>query len=260
MANELVVGALAAAAFCIVGIRGPGVMGARTLRRGIALWRTEPVSAVEAQSASGRATVVGTAEAVDEPLSSPFEGEDAVAVSWSVRESRGPSTGTGSNSVRIATGTDTTQFRVEDGSGAIRVEPEGAHLDPSKQATVHADRGDENERVERFDRERNPYSRIGKAISTLIKGLPVVDRNRRYIERRIESGEEVLVHGTVDGDHAATASGAVNAAIRDGSGPFVVANAASGKRTWEWFAGAALLLGFAAASVGVAGYLLWLVV
>lgn len=256
MASELVGGVLAAAAFGIAGVLKPGLMGARTLRRGIALWRTGPVSVVEAQSASGRVTVVGTAAPVDEPLSSPFVGEDAVAVSWSVKESRGLN---GTESVRIARGTETTQFRVEDGSGAIRVDPDGAHLVTATQTTVENDRAEENEHVERFDRERDPYSGIAKAVSTLYEWLPVVGPNRRYIERRIEPGEEVLVHGTIDGDHTATASGAVNAAIRDGSGPFVVASASSGKRTWEWFAGAALFLCVAAVFVGVAGYLLWLV-
>lgn len=255
MASELVV-VLAAAAFGIVGLLKPGLMGARTLRRAIALWRTGPVSVVEAQSASGRTTVVGTAEPVDEPLSSPFECEDAVAVSWSVKESRGLN---GTESVRIARGTETAQFRVEDGGGAIRVDPDGAHLVTETQTTVDDDQAEENEHVERFDRERDPYSRIAKAVSKFYEWLPVVDPNRRYIEHRIEPGEEVLVHGTIDGDHTATASGAVDAAIRDGSGPFVVANAASGKRTWEWFAGATLFLGFAAVCVGVAAYLLWLV-
>ena len=220
------------AAFLLAGV-AVWLAAAPAPLTGLRLLRTPdtPVSELLSERPE-RACFAGTiVEAPDtRTVEGPFSGRPAVALAYQVLEERtsrgwwlfGPTLWAPTSFEPIDGGAVGNPFLLDDGTGRVRVAPAGAtfRLDPD--TTVDVAGGD------------SPPSRIRRYIDAnadvddeeLTVGLgPIewgVGDDRRYVERRLEPGDEVLVCGRAR--DARGDVGAVQAVIDDGS-PFLLADA-----------------------------------
>lgn len=201
--------------------------GLRFLRRGVAIWRNDPVSVVEATNADGVVELEGTVEADEEFLNAPFTGTDCVAVDYEIEEYR--SSGKSSSWRTLHRNEGAVPFRVADDTGRILVDPAGADLSLTDGAEVEVDRGETaGGRIAQFLATTDVDPGEGGEFGIGPLSVSTGDR-RRYTERRLDVGERVHVYGPVERDlTAAEAAGDVNAAVRAeaGDGFFVVSDTA----------------------------------
>jgi hypothetical protein len=177
-----------------------------------------------------RACFTGTVVEAEDggTVEAPFSGRRAVALAYQVLEEEssglwwlGFPFGTMTSFEPIDGGAVANPFLLDDGSGQVRVDPSGAtfRLDPD--TTIGVKGGDTPpERIRRYIDSNDDVNDEDVSVN-----LGIVDwgvgTDRRYVERRVEPGDEVLVcGGTRD---ARGAIGAVPAVI-DGGSPFLLAD------------------------------------
>lgn len=179
-----------------------------------------------------RACFTGTVvEAPDgRSVEAPFSGRSAVALAYQVLEER--SSGVGwlvgfpfvsvTHFEPIDGGAVAEPFLLDDGTGKVRVDPGGATFRLDSDTTMRVDGGDSPpERIRRFIGANDDVDDEDVSVSL----GPIdwgVGNDRRYVERRLEPGDEVLVCGA-----ARDARGAVGAvpAVVDRGAPFLLADA-----------------------------------
>lgn len=163
-----------------------------------------------------RIALVGTVEAGEETVQGPFSGRESVALDYEVQEletSYNSSTKTHTTTWEpIHEGSTDRPFVLHDDTGRVRVVPAGAFY------SLELD-----DRIEVGGGERPPdrirrYIEVSDAVdseeTSFDLGPFTIDtgEDRRYVERRLEPGDEVLVFG-----HATQSRGGVgmvNAEIR----------------------------------------------
>lgn len=204
-----------------------------------------------------RTCLVGTVEASDAgTVQAPFTGRDCVALDYAVQEyetSYNAATRTTTSSWDpIHGGVTDRPFVLADGTGRVRVDPAGAYLSLDVDDRIEVDGGDPPpDRIRRFievsDAVDSEETRLDIGPFSLDTG-----EDRRYVERRLEPGDEVLVLGRpvrARGD-----VGTVNAEIRFAEGAsFVVADAGRRAVAGRLLAGSlvALLFGLVFVAVGL---------
>lgn len=147
-----------------------------------------------------RVCLVGTVEASDAgTVQAPFTGRDCVALDFEVQEFESEYNAatktTTSSWDRIHGGATDRPFVLADGSGRVRVNPAGAYLSLGVDDRIEVDGGDRPpERIRRYievsdavDSEETRFDLGPFSINT--------GEDRRYVERRLEPGDEVLVVG-----------------------------------------------------------------
>ena len=179
-----------------------------------------------------RACFTGTVVEVEErgTVEAPFSGHPAVALAYQVLEERssrigwliGFPFGSLTHFEPIDGGAVAEPFLLDDGTGQVRVDPGGATFRLEPDTTVQVDGGDTPpERLRRFIDANADVDDQNQSI-----GLgPIqwgVGKDRRFVERRLEPGDEVVVCGG-----ARDARGAIAAvpAVIDGGSPFLLADA-----------------------------------
>jgi hypothetical protein len=225
----LAVRSLVSLAFVAVG--GYVALGAlRHSALAVRLLRTSRVPVRELMEGTGRqVSLVGTAEAAagHDPLVGPFSGRPSLVVGYEVEEER-TSHDANTNTTRrtwrtIDEGWAGVPFVLDDGTASVRVDPTDAsfsvHLDES---TRVAGGRTPPERIRTFIETNERVDSEGGGFDVGPLRLSS-GRDRRYIEYRIETGDEVCVLGTPRADRGAV--GQVNAVV-DGGSPFVVVDAA----------------------------------
>lgn len=163
-------------------------------------------------------------------VEAPFSGRRAVALAYQVLEERGSTAGwlltfpfgSPSHFEPIDGGAVANSFLLDDGTGQVRVDPGGATFRLEPDSTLQVDGGDAPpERIRRYidsnDDVDDEDVRVG--LGPIEWG---VGTDRRYVERRVEPGDEVLVCGAAR--DARGAVGAVQATI-DGGSTFLLADA-----------------------------------
>ncbi|SFL23390.1 E3 Ubiquitin ligase [Halogranum rubrum] len=216
---------LVAVAFVAIG----GYVAFRSLRYSllaVRLLRTTQVPVRELMEETDRqVALVGTAEAATDhdPLVGPFSGRPSLVVGYEVKEER-TSHDANTNTTRrtwktIDEAWASVPFVLDDGTASVRVDPSEAQ---------YSIRLDESTRVAGG---RTPPERIRSFIETNERvdseegGFDVgpirlsTGRDRKYVEYRVEPGDEVCVLGTPQ--RARGDVGQVNAVVAGGS-PFVV--------------------------------------
>ena len=172
-------------------------------------------------------TVVETPE--NGTVEAPFSSRPAVALAYQVLEEEnsglwwlGFPFGSLTHFEPIDGGAVAEPFLLDDGTGQVRVDPGGATFRLEPDTTVQVDGGDSPpERIRRFIDANADVDDQEQSIGF----GPIewgVGKNRRFVERRLEPGDEVLVCGTAR--DARGAVGAVQATI-DGGRPFLLADA-----------------------------------
>jgi hypothetical protein len=166
----------------------------------------------------GPVALTGTVEH-DDPPQSPFFGSAAVAWMWTVAaKNRHGTTYEGRRAWEDArTGQDGVPFRVDDGTGPVRVEPTGAQFDLA------------GETVE----ERDPGDWPGRAAE--VADLDVGGERFRFRESTVAPGDTVTVLGVASGSPPTVADATDE--------PFVVSD---GPREWTLRRYALRALGFGA--------------
>ena len=180
--------------FFTFAMLGGGVLALAGGLQKARLWRlirstpTSPAGMV----APGPVEVCGTVEA-DGPLArAPFSGREAAYGRWSVLEKR--RAGKGEKWVQVDGGVLGGPFRVRDGSGAVRVDPEGARLDLEQTWSESSGLGkDPPTHVVAFLRSRGRD----------FEGWFGINKAMRFHEEMLYPGQEVYVLGVASMDDGA---------------------------------------------------------
>lgn len=210
------------------------VRGTAAPRLAYALFRTRTGRVSDLMgSHPDRICLVGTVEAIDgETIQAPFTGLECVALDYEVQEfetsHNAATNSTTSSWETIHSGSTDRPFVLGDGTGKVRVNPAGAYLSLGVDDRIEVDGGDRPpERIQR-------YIEVSDAVDSEDTNFDVgpfsiaTGDDRRYVERRLEAGDEVLVLGTPV--QARGEVGMVNAEVRGvPDAPFLVGDA--GRRT-----------------------------
>lgn len=168
--------------------------------------RATPVSSLT--DASGRVVVSGVARRADETVTAPFTRREALAHSWHVEAlSREWSTdGVRHRWAVVDRGKGAVPFLVDDGTGSVLVDPQGATLRLAEAAVP--------------DYEPDPAERDTLDVDFASLRRLAGESDPRYFEARLDEGETVSVHGVVGADGARLDAGRVGLRI-SGSGTLV---------------------------------------
>ncbi|USZ73033.1 E3 ubiquitin ligase family protein [Natronosalvus halobius] len=189
--------------------------GLRELGLAHRIFAREPHTVLDTPN-DGFVELSGTVLAWDDVLESPFTETGCVAVEYTVEEKRRKSTNNGSRTkwVEIDGGTRVVPFRLEDETGNVLVDPQGADLRLTVDTRIRVEGGEAPpapiaryiERDEDVSDENTSLSLGPLEIST--------GRDRRYLERRLDLGEAVHLLGTARRDTTASReTGQVNAVV-----------------------------------------------
>lgn len=248
--------------FALFGLVFVAVGGALALtslnsaRLGLRLLRARPATVSSLMSGMpGQRYFHGTVVALDETVTAPFSGRQAVVAGYEVKEEKqqyNASTKTHSTTWKtIDEGWRAVAFVLDDGSGEIRVDPAGARFVVGADETTRVAGGRRPpEHVVSFI-ERSPD--VGSEAHGFDVGpfrLSTGD-DRKYVERRLEVGDEVGVYGSPRSARGDV--GQVNAVL-DGGSPFVVADAGHRAAGWRVVGSSAVpaLFGLVFVAVGLA--------
>jgi len=107
--------------------------GAVNFRDGYAMWRHEPVDAADARYESGVVEVTGTANPLDDTIVAPYSQEACLAHEYRTKQ-RQNDVGDDDDTPdwrTVERGSDRVPFVVEDDTGTVPVDPEGADISMS---------------------------------------------------------------------------------------------------------------------------------
>lgn len=190
-------------------------------RQMLELLRTPEVDVLDLSLGTrGPVRITGTVTEADEAVESPFSGRECLAVRYEVRD-RAP--GARSGWTTMDTGTDEVPFLLEDHSGSVLVEPDRHRLGTDRRERIDVDRGEEPpERIREFV-EQSDYVESRETSRDL--GIVEVDLgdDRRFVEYRLEPGDQVTVLGEASTESGRTLrSGSVDTVLSAGSTPLFV--------------------------------------
>lgn len=222
-------------------------LGLAELRNAVRIRSEEPDAAMEA-TAGGPVELAGTALVADHTVTGPFSGVDCLLCEYAVLEYK--SSGKSSSWQTVAEDRIGVPFHLEDDTGSVLVDPDGATLNLATEMD-HKVKGGETPpaRIESFIRstpevDSENYTHDLRIVE--IKG----GNDRRYVERRLDVGADVHVVGTARAAVDAPASpGTVNAVVdapevgdasllgrwrrRVAGRPFTVADGGQGEAAWR---------------------------
>lgn len=223
-------------------------------RRALAVLRTPATSLAEAIRSGEQSYVRGTASVAGrdgETVTGPFSGHEALVVGYAVRELRYQTQGTGRPNFQKSWQTieehwTGVPFELDDGSAGARVEPGAADtvLAVDQRTKVKGGRRPP-ERIAAFIEDSGT---VGSEERHYRFG-PIklsAGNDRRYIERRIEPGDEVSVFG-----RATAVDGPTDGSISGGD-PYVLSDAPRGRTGRRLLRGSlpTLAFGLALSAVG----------
>lgn len=205
------------------------------------------------------ACFVGTVTNADGLVEAPFSGERSVALAYEVLEEE-PTTRTGPNPMeRVASGSAAEPFTLDDGTGKLRVDPRGATFRLAPDTNIEVEGGaTPPQRIQRYIDADDSVGDEDLTVSLGPLDLPG-GYDRRYIERRVDPGDRVLVCGAIEDDRSTVGrrpeAGTVPVTLAGGE-PFLLADASKrsvvrgllvGNPVWFLLAG----LCFVVAGVGL---------
>lgn len=178
------------------------------------------------------ACFVGTVTNADGLVEGPFSGERAVGLSYEVLEEE-PTVGWGAWEAarnpfeRVAGGSAAELFTLDDGTGKLRVDPRGASFRLGTDTEVGVLGGTAPpERIQRYidddDAVDDEDRTVGFGPLNLTAGY-----DRKYLERRVNPGDKILVCGAIKDDRGTPDSraeaGTVPVTLTGGE-PFLLAD------------------------------------
>jgi hypothetical protein len=119
----------------VVAFGGAGLVavwwGAVNVRDGFEMWSHEPVDAAAVRHESGVVEVAGTATSLHDTVTAPYSDEDCLAYEYERKERRDDLHDEDDNTSEwrtVDSGEDSVPFLVEDDSGRVPVDPDGANV------------------------------------------------------------------------------------------------------------------------------------
>lgn len=207
--------------------------GSRRLADVYHILRSNPYPVRDLHGYRGPVEITGRAvEGDDGTVTAPFTGSPCLAYTYEVEELR--SQGKGQSWETLDTGMAGVDFVVDDGTGRVLVDPDGAdiHLE-SHPVTVPA--GTElPERLARYVQSTDAVEPQDKTVNLLVTEVTLGNR-QRFTERRLDVGEEVYVYGQATrGPSVEWGSNLVDATVRDGDGTPVFVVSDTDERGTAW--------------------------
>lgn len=176
----------------------------------------DPVPVRDLATRAGPVEIEGTATTDDDQtVQSPFSGTRCLAYEYEVEEYR--SSGKHNTWQTVDEGGDAVSFLVEDETGTVRVDPTGAELH-CEDETVRVDGGTEPpERIAQFIDSTDEVDSQQKTANLLVTELNY-GNDQKFVERRLDAGEDVYVYGEATRASAGGGwgSGLVDALVGDG--------------------------------------------
>jgi hypothetical protein len=174
------------------GLVALAIAGAK-LRPAYHVYRGETDDVIAVERADGPVEVEGTASAIGEPLEAPLTGTPCLAYEYEVEELQ--SSGKNSSWKTVDEGRAATAFRLEDETASVRVDPAGAELALSTDATARVDGGEaEPERIREFLEHESDLESENTSLDLKVVQI-ATGNDRKYHERRLEPGGEAYVFG-----------------------------------------------------------------
>lgn len=168
------------------------------------MYATETNTVASVANRPGTVEIEGTVRPVGDPLTAPFTDAECVVYEYTIEALRRDHDDGGTDWETIDSGGERVPFRIEDDTGSVLVEPAGADLRLDAQRVFRARPGEK------------PPSGVARFLSSVEIGGFTVNggEDRRYTERRLDSGERVYVLGPARHDPSVSeAAGEVNAVI-----------------------------------------------
>ncbi|SFB69441.1 E3 Ubiquitin ligase [Halobiforma haloterrestris] len=211
--------------FVVVGI-GLVAGGCWKLRPAYHVYRGDTDDVVAIERAEGPVELEGTADRIDATATAPLTGSECLVYEYEVEEYQ--SSGKNSSWNTVDRGGGGVPFRLEDETASVRVDPAGADLALASEDTIRVDGGEpEPEPIREFLATESDLESENTSLDLKIVEI-ATGNDRKYHERRLESGEEAYVFGQSRYDvDARERMRDVSAVIEDGPGApaFVVADA-----------------------------------
>ncbi|AGB16790.1 E3 Ubiquitin ligase [Halovivax ruber XH-70] len=185
--------------------------GLRELRLAHRILRSGTESVLETTE-GGYVELRGRVEPADTALEAPFTGTACVACEYAVEEEQASQHGT--TWTTIESGSGVVPFHLDDGSGAILVEPEGCQLRLTRDDRIEVDGGTPappriQSYIDRTESVSDENDTLDLRVIEVATGA-----DRRYVEKRLDVGATAHVLGTARYDTTvATEAGQVNAAV-----------------------------------------------
>jgi hypothetical protein len=208
--------------------------GGRELRTVWHILRNDPLPVRDLHGHRGPVKISGRAvEGDDGTVEAPFTGSRCLAYTYEVEELR--SAGKTQSWQPLDTGMDGVDFVVDDGTGRVLVNPDGAdiHLE-SHSVTVPA--GTElPDRLAEYVAATDAVAPQNRTVNLLVTELNVGNR-QRFTERRLDVGEDVYVYGLArKGPAVEWGSNLVDATVGDGEGTplFVISDTDERGTAWR---------------------------
>jgi hypothetical protein len=207
--------------------------------------RSMPVGAVE---------VNGEAAPVEEPLTSPLTQQDACMYQLRVREYR-PDGEDDSDWETVFYTSKHVPFRLDDGTGKVRIDPDDAQLEIDRETGVDVDDGELPPKpVREWANQHGIDSRHLTSTSRY---------DRKLQERVLEDGESAYVFGGAQRrEEARFAENERNLVVRehDGTETFIVSDQSEGELLEDQLVEAAVVLALALVCLpyGIIGSLVWI--
>jgi len=211
-------------------------LGTRELWLAWQIYRGEPLAVYELPNELGPVEVQGVAEPDEGTVESPISGSRSLICEWEVQERRTTSAGKGTNTYwkTLDEGLLGGPFRLADDTASCRVEPAGSvrHLE---EQTVEVPGGTAlPDRLAQFV-SGNPN--VAAQDGTIDLGVTELKtgNDQRFIERRLDPGEECYVYGRAHYDSGAgRRGGEVNVRVTgDGIRRFLIADGRERGVAWD---------------------------
>ena len=221
--------ALTTALGVVVAIVGLVVMvlGGRELRFAWHIYRGDPLAVADVVNNLGPVEVEGTARPDEGTVRSPFSESECLICEWEVEEKRHSSTQHGSNTYweTLDSGLQGGPFRLTDDTASCRVEPAGSIRHLEDQSVTVPGGVEPPEPIREFIASNPDVDFQDGAVDLKIAELNL-GNDQRYVERRLDVGEDCYVYGAAHYDaDAGSAAGDVNVRIDgDGAKRFVIAD------------------------------------
>lgn len=169
-----------------------GWYGVRPLAGLPRMVRREPLTPSEARTADSFVVCRGVAADDGETVAGPFTGTRCLGFEFEVTERQPFGVGLPWFHAHLDDGVATVPFRLRDGRGDVRVDPAPGRFSLDTESTVVTVGPSEtpSERIRRFVDVRQDLS----PVAGWVKAIPGFG-TRRYVERRVDPGEEYVVAG-----------------------------------------------------------------
>jgi len=210
---QLVAGAIAFLGLVVL------VLGCRELWFAWRVYRGDPLDVYELPNETGPVEVQGVAEPDEGTTEAPISGSPCLLCEWEVQERRTSGTGKGSNSYwkTLDEGLVGGPFRLADDTASCRVEPAGSDRRLAEH-TVTVPGGTSPPAEIREFVASNPE--IVPQDGTIDLGVAElrVGNEQRFVERRLDPGEDCYVYGRAHYDQSAGSRGGEVSVRIDGKG------------------------------------------